>query len=236
MSAEYVETHFMNSGESVWLAALGGVFLKVPIGARRGSVKLKPSVGNPFCVLSALAKAFHHTGNEHGAVRAEVDREESLLASDRLKFAATKASSYGCEARKIHTNALEVMADYPVLLQVSRTHVVAIWRSNTCVRAEDGLIFDSNEPVPLALTHENLSRCIGAPYSGDVVRGYEFVTVTPWAAVKRPADRATTGGSKRTCLDGTRICACCKLLLQTDAFSKTQRSHGTRARCRTCVE
>ena len=58
----------------------------------------------------------------------------------------------------------------PTLLHVSRTHVVTI---------SGGLLFDVNEPTPLSLTSENLDRCIGAPYSGDVVRGYTFHMLEP---------------------------------------------------------
>jgi hypothetical protein len=211
MSADYVDTHLTSCGESAWLeAAVGETFVPVPQGAKRRGGKLEP-VRKPFCVLGGLAKAFHHAGNVRGAELAEADCELSLLAKDRLKFAAARAPLYGCEARKVHVNALEFQAEHPTLLQVSRTHVLAILGR---------LLFDSNEPEPLLITPENLARCIGAPYGDAVVRGYEFVPQTAKATLKRSRDE---------------VCAACKQGLTMEAFSKTQRSKGSAARCRMCV-
>ena len=223
MSADYVDAHFTSSGESAWLQAVGEAFVAVPQGARRREGELE-LVRKPFCVLGSLAKALRHTGNAHGAERAEADCEASLLADDRLKFAAVCAPSYGCEARKVRTNALEVVAEHPTLLQVSRTHVLAI---------SGHLIFDSNEPVPLPLTRENLARCIGAPYDGAVVRGYAFVPprAPPRALLRVPP----LGDAKRPRVDGVRTCAACRMTLPTGDFSNSQRVRGPSARCRVCV-
>jgi len=225
MRADYVIAHFTSCGESAWLASVGEAFVTVPQGAKRRSGKLEP-VRKPFCVLGSLAKALRQAGNARGAERAEADCEASLLVDDRLKFAAERAPSYGCEARKVHANALEVEAEHPTLLQVSRTHVLAILGR---------LLFDSNEPEPLPLTRENLARCIGAPYGGAVVRGYAFVPHGPKAAVKRPGDEAA-GDAKRPRLDGAcRLCAACGQTLPTEKFTKSQRSKGPAARCVACV-
>ena len=224
MSAEYVDAHFASCGESAWLAAVGEAFVAMPQGAKRRSGKLDP-VRKPFCVLGSLVKALRHTGNARGAERAGADCEASLLVEDRLKFAAVRAPSYGCEARKVHANALEVEAEHPTLLHISRTHVVAI---------SGRLLFDSNEQAPLPLTRENIARCIGAPYDGAVVRGYTFVPLGAKAASKRPADEAA-GDAKRPRLDGARLCAACGLTLPTEKFTKTQRSKGAAARCIACV-
>jgi hypothetical protein len=226
LSAEYVDAHFASCGESAWLAAVGEAFVTVPQGAKRRSGKLEP-VRKPFCVLGSLAKALRHADNARGAERAEADCETSLLVKDRLKFAAVRAASYGCEARKVHANALEVEAEHPTLLQVSRTHVLAILGR---------LLFDSNEQAPLPLTRENLARCIGAPYDGAVVRGYTFVPPGAKAASKRPVDEAP-GDAKRPRLDGARrLCAACGQTLPTEMFTKSQlRSKGPAARCIACV-
>jgi hypothetical protein len=226
MSADYVDAHFASCGESAWLAdrTVGDAFVAVPQGAKRRSGKLEP-VRKPFCVLGSLAQALRHAGIARGAERAEADREASLLADDRLKFAAVRALSYCCEARKVHANALEVEAEHPTLLQVSRTHVLAILGRH---------LFDSNEPEPLPLTRENLTRCIGAPYGDGVARGYAFVPPEEKAAVKRPSDEAP-GDAKRRRLNGARLCAACGQTLPTEKFTKSQRSKGPSARCIVCL-
>ena len=229
LSADYVKNHFTSCGESAWLASVGEAFVTAPQGAKRRSGKLE-SVRKPFCVLGSLAKALRQAGNARGAERAEADCEASLLVDDRLKFAAECAPSYGCEAHKVHASALEVEAEHPTLLQVSRTHVLAILGR---------LLFDSNEPEPLPLTRENLAHCIGAPYGGAVVRGYAFVPPTPpapKAAAKRPGDEAPLGDAKRPRLNGAcRLCAACGQTLPTEKFTKSQRSKGPAARCVACV-
>ena len=77
-------------------------------------------------------------------------------------------------------------AEHPTLLQVSRTHVLAILSR----------LFDSAEPAPLPLTRENLARCIGAPYGGGVVRG-RVRAARPKAAAKQPGTRRSREAAAR---------------------------------------
>ena len=179
MSRKYVEDHFASVGEDAWLAALveddskNAPFVDVPKGAKRRRGKSEP-VKKPYCVLGGLAMAIQHAGDAKGAELVSADCEESLTAKCRLKFASSRASTYGYQAEKVHAIAHECEANHPTLLQVSRTHVVTVLR---------GLLFDSAQPEPLPLTRANLDTCIGGPYSGDVVRGYRFVPLPK--AVKR---------------------------------------------------
>jgi hypothetical protein len=166
MTPGYVEEHFRQCGESMWLQNLGDKFTPVPLGSSR-SRKTVESIKDPFCVFGSLAKCLRYEGYTASAVKVEADQEASLLAKDRLKFAAERAPSFWFQAEKVHANPLEVQTDHPTLLQVSRCHAVTIFRS---------LIFDSNEHAPLPLSRANLDRCIGAPFvDGMVVRGYRFV-------------------------------------------------------------
>ena len=189
MSPEYIEEHFALCGESVWLSKVGKKFVTVPQGVRRRASKAEP-VQKPYCVLGSLVMAFRHTGNTTGASKAEADCEESLVANDRMKFAAMHAPSYGYEPRKINVNALEVNAEHPTLLQVSRTHAVTIYQ---------GLIFDAAKSEPLPLSRTNLDHCIGAPYDDANVRGYSFV---PRPKKKRRVD------SENVCPNSPRKAKC----------------------------
>ncbi len=152
LDADELEEHFRRCGESQWLAnvARTGLWTPVPQG----------------CVLGSLAKAVLYTGDAAAAEKIDADCEASVLAKDRLKFAATRAPTYGYAARKVHVDPLHVASEHAVLMQVSRAHTVTI---------QGGLVFDANEPEPLPLTRETLGRCIGGTYVDAVHRGYEFV-------------------------------------------------------------
>jgi len=167
LDADELEEHFRRCGESQWLAnvARTGLWTPVPQGAplRRA---VEPEVAKPYCVLGSLAKAVLYTGDAAAAEKIDADCEASVLAKDRLKFAATRASTYGYEARKVHVDPLHVASEHAVLMQVSRAHTVTI---------QGGLVFDANENEPLPLTRETLGRCIGGTYVDAVHRGYEFV-------------------------------------------------------------
>ena len=227
MDPAYVKEHFARCGESKWLANLSVEFTPVPLGAKRGA-----RVQQPYCVLGALAKVFQQAGNTDGARVARADCEESLLAVDRLKFAAGRAVAYGYEARRINAKATEVAAVHPTLLQVSRSHVVAIF---------DGRIFDAAEAKPLELTLDNLSRCIGAQCDDVAVRGYVFVpteladTKGNAAAppAKRPADEAPQD-AKRPCFE-ERVCAACRQVLPKDTFSTRQWKKKADCCCKECL-
>ena len=167
MTPDYVEAHFRKRcNEGVWLDSLGAEFKTVPQGAKRRRVG-ESSSANPYCVLGSLAKALRHVGDTRAAERVEADCVASLKQPDRLRYAAGRDGQWGLEARKIKggTNALEWRSEHPTLLQVSRTHVVAV-----CA----GLLFDYTEPQPLPLTRANLDQCIGAPYVDQQSRGYVF--------------------------------------------------------------
>ena len=172
MTREYVDDQF--ESEKAWLEKLqvGGPFESLPIGAKRR--RKAESVKSPYCVLGSLAKCLASTDDSKGAELVSDDVEASLTAKCRLKFAASRASAYGYQAVKVHGHALQFEAKYPTLLQVSRTHAVTVLH---------GLLFDSAQPKPLPLTPENLETCIGHPYSGDIVRGYQFEPLPK--AVKR---------------------------------------------------
>ena len=168
MSPNYIENHFRKThNESAWLDTLGTKFKTVPPGAKRRRVADAPAKKMPYCVLGSLAKALRHVGNPDAAARVEADFEASLTQLDRFKYAAGQGHKWGLEARKVKggTNALEWRSEHPTLLQVSRTHAVAV-----C----NGLLFDHNEAQQLPLTRANLDRCIGAPYVDHCSRGYEF--------------------------------------------------------------
>ena len=191
MCPQYVEEHFRSCGEAAWLAAVGGDFLPVQKGARRRSGKVEP-VRKPYCVLGSLAKALRHSGNVRGAERAEADCEASLLAPDRLVFAAERARLYGCESVKLRAKALEVNAANPVLLQVTRTHTVTIY---------SGLIFDANEPRPLELTRSNLELCTVAPHNDMLVPVSSARSESPCSPrLLRQLEPLLPCGAKRACI------------------------------------
>ena len=179
MDREHVETVFRRERE--WLGSLplfrgtgDGGFVLVPTGARRAGQAA------PLCVLGSLAKALRYAGDETGAKLVEADFAPSLVQKDRMKYAAVRAPTWRYEAHKVRGRAIDMGAtELPTLLRVSRTHAVTIM---------GGMIFDYAEAKPLPLTRENLTRCIGAPYDGAEVRGYELV---------RSDNRKRLAGTKR---------------------------------------
>ena len=184
MTREYVDDQL--ESEKAWLEKLeaGGPFESLPVGAKRRRGKAEPV--KPHCALGSLAKSFASTGDSKGAELVSDDVEASLTAKCRLKFAASRASAYGYQGVKVHGHALEIEANHPTLLQVSRTHAVTVLH----VRGQQGVLFDSAQPEPLPLTAENLETCIGHPYSGDIVRGYRFEPL-PKAVKRKPSKSGT---------------------------------------------
>ena len=181
-----VEAHFSDSeiNERAWLDGLarGAPFQHVPAAGKKKKVgrKAKPSAPAklPDCVPSSLAKAFAHAGDREAAVvvatLTEVIIEAEGRKGDRLKCAAIDVVGRLChyDAPKLKvTCALEVDPTFVALLLLKssdgtmRTHAVA---------THGGCLLDSNEPAPLPLTRESLTRALGAVYGG-VVRGYYFV-------------------------------------------------------------
>ena len=167
--AEYLIEHFTitNPHEKEWFKTVRDGTAPVDRdGFATRQVGAKEGDKMPLCVLGSLRKAFDFLGYSHAAQVVEEHYDESLQARDRIKHAGTLALSMKLHAPKVHLNALECTVEHPTLLQVSRTHAVTLLGN---------LIFDYNEPAPLVRTAANLARCIGAPYSGDIVRGYMFM-------------------------------------------------------------
>ena len=138
----------------------GDGFATRAVGARKGAMR-------PLCVLGSLRKALEYKGLSHAAQVVLENFDASMRAKDRMKHAAGIAPMMELRVVKVHEKCDTETCDFehPTLLQVSRTHAVTVLSK---------LIFDHNEPEPLVLNPANLMRCIGAPYSGDVVRGYRF--------------------------------------------------------------
>lgn len=80
-------------------------------------------------------------------------------------------------AIKLHFEATEIAAECVHDLPISGCAAVLTLHSadGTCrthaITVLDGLLFDSDQPEPLVITDENLSRCMGVEYGG-IVRGY----------------------------------------------------------------
>ena len=221
MEAEYVERHYERCGEPVWLSRLsvGGEFVGVPYGAKRHT-KTEGPVHPPYCVLGSLAKALRHVGNVRGAEVAEADAAASLELPpgvSRLKWAATRAHLYGCQATIAHSPPDLGTAEHPTLLAVSRSHVVAVLGE---------LLFDSTEPKPLPLTQAMLDRCVGAPCTTAIVRGYMFAPLR--LSNKRPTDGHAAA-------EDLLICQRCQLSLSKETFSGSQLRKKALRRCPPCL-
>ena len=180
----------------------------------------------PYCVLGSLAKALRHVGNVRGAELAEGDAAASLKLPpgvSRLKWAATRAHLYMCQAEIEHACALQGTAEHPTLRMVSRSHVVAVIGN---------LLFDAAEPEPLPLTQGELDRCVGAPCKTTaVLRGYTFAPLR--LSNKRPTDGPATDGPAAA--EDQLVCHTCQLSLSKDTFSGSQLRKKVSRRCPPCL-
>ena len=193
-----VEEHFGDPeiNERAWLDALplGGSFAHVPdAGKAKKKRRQQPRAvrKTPNCALGSLAKALGYDGDEQAATAATAAIGPSLAAKDRVKYAAQEvALRCNYEPRRVtETCALAIGYDEcPALVTLKSTDGTCRSHAVTLLR---GLIFDSAEPAPLALSREHLTRCLGVPYGG-VVRGYRFVPQPK--ALKRRAGAAEEAG------------------------------------------
>lgn len=181
------ETTVRQELHGMWLDAQiieGGKFTHVPDGKKK-KVNVHLTSKKPDCALGSVAKAYEHKGDVLTATAAREAVDESLVAKDRLAFAATVLKRCNYEPQKVkETCALNLKDEYATLLTLKsidgtfRSHAITVF---------NGLIFDSVEPTPLPLTRENLTRCLGTEYGG-IVRGYRFVPQKK--AAKRVRDEA----------------------------------------------
>lgn len=188
LTAEDVEAHFLERHEGDFLRNISSSFQHVPMAGRATAAKRTATPAKlPSCVLGGLSMALAHMGDAQAAAAARKSLPASLrpCVKDRLAHATQvlRSQCYGVAGGFEGVDIGQLGdSEHPILLHTKsdddtvRTHAITVMR---------GLIFDSEQPRPLALTRANLDLSLGVPYGG-IVRGYRF---TPGRLAKKRLSR-----------------------------------------------